>query len=142
MSEQLTIDASQALIDLIFMGLDHGVSSLRGGGPLVPFVVVTGGDGKRTLTRFATDQLEPSAARAGEFVAALGGDAAMYAMVTDGYVTIDGKKYDAILVEGGERGKEFALQFAQRYELETIEGPLEKIGNPAYLGQAAQRLTG
>jgi len=142
MSEQIKIDASQALIDLIFMGLDHGVDSVRGGGPLVPFVVVAGGDGKRTLTRFSTDRLEHSAARAGEFVAALGGDATMYAMVVDGYIMVDGAKFDAILVEGGERGKPFALQFAQRYELETAEGPLEKIGNPAYLGQATQRLTG
>ena len=142
MSEQITIDASQALIDLIFMGLDHGIGSVRGGDPLVPFVVVTGSDGKRTLTRFVTDQLEPSAARAGEFVTALGNDAEMYVLVVDGYVHIEGKKYDAILVEGGERGKDYALQFAQRYELETIEGPLEKIGNPAYLGQVAQRLTG
>lgn len=142
MSEQVTIDASQALIDLIFMGLDHGIASVRSGGPLVPFVVVTGGDGKRTLTRFATDRLEHSASRAGEFVAALGGDVTMYAMVVDGYMSADGRKFDAILVEGGERGKPFALQFAQRYELETIEGPLEKIGNPAYLGQVTQRLTG
>jgi hypothetical protein len=142
MSDQPAIDASQALIDLIFMGLDHGIDSVRGGEPLTPFVVTVGGDGKRTLTRFATDRLEHSAARAQEFVAALGADISMYAIALDGYFTVDGEKFDAILVEGGERGKPFALQFAQRYRLETDEGPLEKIGNPAYLGQIEQRLRG
>ena len=142
MSQKPAVDASQALIDLIFMGLDHGIDSVRGGGPLIPFVLTVGGDGKQTLTRFATGRLEQSAARAGEFVAALGPDISQYAIVLDGYVMVDGQKFDAILVEGGERGKSFALQFAQRYRLETVEGPLETVGNPAYLGQVAQRLTG
>lgn len=142
MSEQLSIDASQALIDLIFMGLDHGVDSVRGGGPLTPFVLTVGGDGKQTLSRFATGRLELSATRAGEYVAALGPDISKYAMAVDGVMTVDGQTFEAIVVEGGERGKGFALQFAQRYRPLDGASPLEKIGNPAYLGQVEQRLTG
>ena len=48
---------SQELIDLAFAALDHGIDSVREGGPLIPFVMSETGS-ERTLTRFAAEMLE------------------------------------------------------------------------------------
>ncbi len=39
MTERNELGAKEALMDLIFFALDHGTSSVEGGGPLIPFVV-------------------------------------------------------------------------------------------------------
>ena len=42
---------SQELIDVAFAALDHGIDSVREGGPLIPFVMSETGS-ERTLTRY------------------------------------------------------------------------------------------
>jgi predicted nucleotidyltransferase len=54
---------SQELIDLAFAALDHGIDSVREGGPLIPFVMTERDEG-RTLDRFASDLLEDAVAQA------------------------------------------------------------------------------
>jgi hypothetical protein len=107
-------DPTDALMDLVFMASDHAIESLAGGGPLTPFVVVQSGP-RRTLERFVADTLEASEAQMRRAVGSLDASVTAFAMVYDGFLTVDGEKFDAVLIEGGERGAPAAFEFAQRY---------------------------
>ena len=64
-----------------------------------------------------------------------------YAIVHDGYITVEGKKFDSVLVEGGERGSPQALLFAQRYQSQKgFFSKFKTIGNAAFIGETSNRL--
>ena len=44
-------------MNLVFLALDHGIESVRGGGPSIPFVVAETA-GERHLQRFVANTLE------------------------------------------------------------------------------------
>lgn len=135
MPDSNDIQMSEKFADLVFLALDHGVESVRAsGGPLIPFVVVEQ-DGKRELHRFATELLEEGKQRAREAVAALPPSATAYAMVYDGYITVQGTKFDAILVEASERGRPAGVRMAQRYTPKKFLRSFQTVGNPALLGE-------
>jgi hypothetical protein len=135
MPDSNNIQMSEKFADLVFLALDHGVDSVRGsGGPLTPFVVVEQ-DGKRELHRFATERLEEGQQRAREAIAALPPSATAYAMAYDGYITVQGTKFDAILVEASERGRPTGVRMAQRYTPKKFLRSFQTIGNPALLGE-------
>ena len=56
-------EISEQTVGLLLLGLDHGINSVRDGGPLAPFIIVERG-AKRTLTRFHDDTPEASIAQA------------------------------------------------------------------------------
>jgi hypothetical protein len=128
------------LMDVIFLAIDHGIESVRsGGGPLIPFVVTEGP--KRELNRFALERLEEGVAKARDFVEKAGSEITFYAIAHDGFLTVEGNKFDASLVEGGERRAPKALLFAQRYEPpKGFYSKFKTIGNPAFTGEAENRL--
>ena len=129
------IQMSEKFADLVFFALDHGVDSVRAsGGPLTPFIVVEQ-DGKRELHRFATERLEDGQQRAREAVAALPSSATAYALAYDGYVTVQGTKFDAILVEASERGRPAGVRMTQRYTPKKFLRSFQTVGNPALLGE-------
>jgi hypothetical protein len=129
------IQMSEKFADLVFLALDHGVDSVRAsGGPLTPFIVVEQ-DGKRELHRFATERLEQGQQRAREAVAALPSNATAYALAYDGYITVQGTKFDAILVEASERGRPAGVRMAQRYTPKKFLRSFQTVGNPALLGE-------
>ena len=117
---------------LIFFALDHGMESIKNNsGPLVPFVISYKRIGERILTRFLTDRLEQGIEKARKFVFNARFDLEMYAIAYDGYVTLEGQKYDAIIVEGGMRKIEQGMRLAQRYEKKGfIIKKNVPIGNP------------
>ena len=125
---------SEKFADLVFLALDHGIDSVRAsGGPLIPFIVVEQ-DGKRELHRFATERLEEGQQRAREAIAASPQTATAYAMAYDGYITVQGVKFDAILVEASERGRPAGVRMAQRYTPKNSLRDFQTVGNPALLG--------
>jgi len=128
------------LMDVIFLALDHGIDSVRAsGGLLIPFAVTDGL--KRELNRFAMEQLEEAVAKARAFVDQANSEVIFYAIAHDGYSTVEGTKFDSILVEGGERGAPKALLFAQRYESKKgFFGKFKPIGNAAFIGETENRL--
>jgi hypothetical protein len=78
---------SQELIDLAFAALDHGIDSVREGGPLIPFVM-TERDEARTLDRFASDLLEDAVAQAVAHVqASRSQPGTRHVLAYDGYLT-------------------------------------------------------
>ena len=128
------LDASDRLSNLLFLALDHGIASIdNGAGPLVPFVIAEA-SGNRKISRFVADPYERSVAEARSYASTLAPDVTLYAIAYDGYITVEGIKYDAIIVQGAERGKGEAYLIAQRYRL-SKSGALEKVANTAYLGR-------
>jgi hypothetical protein len=138
-------EPSDHFADFFFLALDHGFNSISDNeGPLVPFTLTVQADEKPTLSRHLAGDLLNSLEMARQQVASLRSKISMYAIAWDGYVTIDGHKYDAILVEAGEAGSAQAVLFCQRY------GPLkkalfrrasrERIGNPALMERVPSRL--
>ena len=131
---QSQFDPSQPLGDLIFLALDHGVNSIREGGPLVPFAM-SNTQGKASLNRFVAEPYEKAIAETKASIAKLPPQANLYAIAYDGFITVGGKKYDAIIVHGAERGNGKAYLLAQRY-IPAKEGkPLETVGNPDFVGR-------
>ena len=130
--------------DLMFAALDHGVESIAdGAGPLIPFAIFINNTGERVLQRFVTEQIEEGVEAAKNYVNGEKSNIKIYAIVWDGYITLDEKKYDAILVEAGENNKEFGVLLAQRYEQKGMfKKKMNLIGNPALAGKPASRVHG
>lgn len=135
---------SQAFADFFFLAVDHGFVSVEdGGGPLVPFTMVVDAAGQKKLTRFAMDKLEDGVEAAKNSVASTGA-IAMYAIAWDGFITLEGRKWDAICVEAGEAQAEFGVLLCQRYTT-AKKGLLRRtrsvrVGNPALIGRPSSRL--
>jgi hypothetical protein len=116
------------LNDLMFKALDHGIDSIREGGPLVPFVMT-----ETTLNRFVNDRLEVATEKAEEFLANQKNEKVI-ALAYDGFVTIEAKKYDAIIVKAFDKDDERGIVLAQRYRPKGFLRKLQTIGNPALMG--------
>ena len=95
---------TEALATLAFVALDHGIESVREGGPLIPFAIHEGLDGERNLTRFVAEREKEGEARAREFARQNIADGRV-AIAWDGYLTVDGDRADAILVEAPWRAE-------------------------------------
>jgi len=134
------MEPNPKLMDVVFLALDHGIESVKSsGGPLIPFVITEGPE--RKLDRFVLEELEEAVSKAREFVDNAAPEVTFYAIAHDGYLTFGGEKFDAILVEGGERGTSKALLFAQRYEPKKgFFSRFKTIGNAAHIGETENRL--
>ncbi len=130
--------------DLMFAALDHGTDSIKeAAGPLIPFVMIITGGGERKLRRFVTDQLEEGVEAARNFVEEEKSDIEIYAIAWDGYLTLEGQKWDAILVEVGERIKEHGILLVQRYEQKGMfKKKTHLVGDPALVEKPASRVYG
>ncbi|WP_430868633.1 hypothetical protein [Demequina aurantiaca] len=126
------LPASDALQDLMFTALDHGVKSASDGGAVIPFLVEEDVDGTRKIVRFDAGELQESVARARE--AAAVSAAERVALCFDGYLTDDTGRFDAVYIVAQERGGPSALTFIQRYRPADAPGGFGELGNPAYAG--------
>jgi hypothetical protein len=126
---------SQAAVELAFNALDHGIDSVATGGPLVPFTIIEGEPGERSLQRYVSETLEDGLAQARAALARELHTADRAALVFDGYVTRDGRRSDAVVVQVFERGAETGRALGQRCQpKERRRQAFETIGNPADLG--------
>ncbi len=121
------------LNNLMFLALDHGIDSIKAGGPLISFVI-TESKGKRNIKRFVTKRLEDGQKEATQFVSTSKSKIDRYALAYDGYVTIENKKYSAIIVRAGEHGDKESMLICQRYSPKKFLHKFEVIGNPAMIG--------
>jgi len=128
---------SERLMEMIFFALDHGVGSVQAGGPLVPFVVTHDESAELpVLQRFLSETLETSLVEARRHCATVAADIKYCVLAYDGFVTVDGSKNDAIMVEAFERGTEEAVCFAQRYKPKGFLRKFSVVGNAAFLGMS------
>lgn len=130
----------EATADVIDIGLEHGIDSVRDGEPLIPFVIAER-RGKRAVARYAAETLEAGIDAA---VAAITadppepGDVAV--LVYDGYLTLpDGQRFDAIYAEAID-GEGAVTVMAQAYRPKRFLRGLETIGEPAYFPDAKGKL--
>jgi hypothetical protein len=128
------LEMSQQFADLVFLALDHGVESVREGGPLIPFIIFER-SGERTLERFVAELLEQGEAHARQALANLPAEVTAYAFAYDGYLTVEGTRTDAIYVEASERGRAAGVRLAQRYTPKEGSRSLQTIGNAAFVGE-------
>lgn len=137
MPESNDIEMSEEFGDLIFFALDHGIESVReSGGPLIPFVMYVQ-NGELMIQRFVTDRLEDGPEEARLAIAAAPVNITAYALAYDGFITVEGTKCDAILVEASERGRPAGVLMAQRYSITGESDGFEMVGNPILLEECA-----
>lgn len=119
---------SEELTQFALFALDHAADSvIPRGGPLVPFALIDSG-GERALKRFA-GELEQGIALARHVVRETAG-VSMAAVAWDGYLTLDGRRTDAVFVEASEAGSPVSVILAQRYaSVGTIRKRMERVGN-------------
>lgn len=122
------------LTDLTSFALDHAVNSVSSGGPLIPFVVVENVQGRR-LARFAAATLEEGVAQARNHLATADhGDARRLAVAYDGYLSIDGGRWDAVYIEAQDTGTAQAFVFPQRYKPKARLRKFRSVGDAVSLG--------
>lgn len=127
------------LLELIHFALDHGIESIQGGGPLIPFLLSTGA-GRPTLQRFVADSLDRSREMVEEAATRLGADVELYAFAIDGYLREGDQRQDAVIVEAGQRGQSHAFLFAQPYQPKDVTRDFQVLGDPTLVGETENRL--
>lgn len=140
MSDEHSTQPSAELLELILFSLDHGIESVRGGGPLIPFLA-TMGSGRPKLARFVAESTKRSREMLEQAAGELAADVNLYALAVDGCLRGEaGESHDAILVEAGQRGSGPAFLFAQTYRPKDVTQDLQILGKPTLVGETANRL--
>jgi hypothetical protein len=130
---------SQRLRDFIYAALEVGVGTVRAtDGGMHPFLMVPGED-KPSYTRFVGESLEECLHNARQAAGRLADGVPAYAVAADGYLTADEEKFDAVLVEGGERGCPVGFVFAQRYRPGEGRRKFKVIGRPTLVKEVPSR---
>lgn len=127
------VDVPQALADLLFAGLDHGVDTARGGGPLTPFVV-TQVSGQRALNRMAAGTMTAARAEGVKHIrgTALSGDDCAV-LVYEGYLeTENDGRSEAIFAKAVDSTGR-VVTVAQRYRPKGFLRAWQPVGSPALL---------
>lgn len=134
-------DPSDQLMEFALFALDHATASVvPEGGPLVPFSMTEGEEGRK-LARFP-GELEAGQHHAREAVRAAA-DARLAAVAWDGYLTVDGQRSDAVFVEAAERGDDESVILAQRYAVSgRFRKKAEALGNAGLVGRGVSLFAG
>ena len=124
--------SNEALIDVAFAALDHGVDSIEHGGPLIPFVMTATCEG-RALQRFVADDFRDAVEQARGSLRDT--DADLAAIAYAAILNIHGERAVAVIVEFYERGGTHSGLLGQRFVPGDETNTLERVGNPAFLGE-------
>jgi hypothetical protein len=135
---KVSLSSDTRLNDLIFVALDEALDVIRDSGrSLTPFALTENAWGKRTLTRFPEERLSAAEIAGKNKISQERENLARYAFAWDGYVTVEGKTWDALLIEAGGRIPKSGLIACQRYQRRGIfrkgfevVGPFSKIETP------------
>ena len=131
---------SPELLELILFALDHGTELVRGGRPLIPFLLTTG-TGRPTLQRFVAESDARSRELAEDAGSTLPADVNLFALAVDGLLRGEtGERHEAVIVEAGQRGGGPAFHFAQSYQPKDVTQDFQVLGKPAHVGETANRL--
>lgn len=116
--------------------LDHGVESIRikGKGPLVPFII-TERNGEKEVTRFFTTNIEDGLSQA---IRSLKEDHKSHFAVLayDGFLPLNDKKFNAVIVRGYDRADTMAYTVGQRYIPSGFFSFFKLAGHKVFLGNA------
>jgi hypothetical protein len=130
----MDLEISERLWELIFSAVEEGLNMLQQDA-LIPFALVMRAEGV-SLQRFSAPSSSEALEKAEANLRASDEEVLAYALVYEASVEMDGKEYDALLLEAAERESKTAYYFAQRYQPATAKMPPYAIGQVAYLGEA------
>jgi len=126
---------------LLNKALDHAFYSLQGSDSLIPFIICLKQHGEITLERYAAETLEESVFQAKLALRHLPSDVVAYALAYDGYLSNNGIKHNAVLVEVAHKDAPTAVEYGQLYTPSHHgEKPVE-IGNVQTLGFPSSAFT-
>lgn len=133
---------SPELVKMFIEALDLAVDCFCGGDHN-PFIVYVNKSGDSHLidvkdTEGSIDANLVEAARG--IISNIGKEGQRYVLAYDSYVTIDGVKTDAAIVEAAERNAPEAFIIGQRYRVGKRSKKPEKIGKPGIIGSTKQLL--
>jgi hypothetical protein len=137
------------LNELVKKAAEQGIGALENPQrPLVPFTMLPRPDltdaSQVTVTRFAAEFPEQSLQTAQSSLRPNSG-VPMYALAWRGSVTMEGREWDAVLIESGESESEEGAIYAQRYEMQKsglfkTKHRTIPIGEPVITGRCVSRL--
>jgi hypothetical protein len=110
----LNVDDPDELHALAFVAMQHALGSIETSGPLVPFAITDGDDGRKFM-RFMAERLEDMQAH-GRQLLAENPPSERAALAWDGYIHHEGGRVDAIFIEAYESGAAGGILIAQPYQ--------------------------
>ena len=133
------VDVSDQFTGLMKFALDHGIELIRDKGALFPFTVSVV-KGQLTITAIPLAPVE-AVESAKRLVAGQASDTEAYAIVYIGDVLLSGQPYQAVVVEGAERGLPHGFRIGQPFEAKGSPPKLELIGEAVNLGLCEQLIS-
>lgn len=127
------IQISPHVMEMIFDAADEGIAMLREANFVLFALLMT--KGGVVLRRFADADVASALERARMTLRTVDQSTYAYALVYDATIMLEGKEWDALLLETGERGKAHGWRFAQRYQTSSSTLPLWNVGDLAFLGE-------
>jgi hypothetical protein len=131
--------ADNRLIELMFYGIEQGIRvKQEGNGLLVPFVI-TERKGNRQQKKFNARRTDIGLNDGMDFLKTEQ-DVNFGIIVFDGFLTLDGKRNEAVLVRGFDAAEDLGYLIAQRYVPKRLLSSFKLVGNVAFLGNEEQVL--
>jgi hypothetical protein len=117
--------------------LDLGLRCFKDG-DRIPFIILIAGDDRRLMNLESADGMISEALLEGGrgLIRQFTASGHYYVLVWDGYLTMAGKRQDAVFAEAGAAGEGPGFLFAQRYK-ESKAGKLSKVGKPLIAAEVA-----
>jgi hypothetical protein len=135
-TERDQLEISDQFSGLMKFALDHGIELIRDKGALIPFTIsVSQGQFNITAIQLSPIEAVESAKR---LVTGLTTDTEAYAIVFIGDISLSGQPYQAVVVEGAERGLPHGFRIGQPFEVKGYPPKLELIGEAVNLGLCEQ----
>lgn len=133
-------EAKEGLVELMFKGLDHGISSIQDEEGLLIAFTLFEENKELKIVRFVTEKIQDGQIEAQKYLTKMECKPNFAIIAYDGFVTIEDIEYEAIIVEGFDKDDTTGYVLAQRFKRKTAETKFEPIGNAAYLGNCENSL--
>ncbi|HME19428.1 MAG TPA: hypothetical protein VKF15_06825 [Nitrososphaerales archaeon] len=134
------LDENPKLLKLMLFALNEACKEIARTGGQTPLAVIETPTGQY-IQGFTGKRLEFEYEEARQALLTAPSDAERYALAWAGYLTLQGIRYETVLVGGGERGKARGATMGQRYKQHLPEVRFQPIGNPTILGPGDNLLT-
>ncbi|MFG0284626.1 MAG: hypothetical protein ACF8R7_09415 [Phycisphaerales bacterium JB039] len=105
-------EPSEPLVHLVGAAFEHAFHSIDGGDTLIPFAMIEHA-GQRSLQRFVAETFEQGIANGRRLLRTSSPDRAAFAW--DGFANTPEGRFDAIFIEGQDRGSPVSHIFCMRY---------------------------
>lgn len=127
-------EAKEALVELMFKGLDHGVSSIEDEEGLLVAFTIFEENKELKIVRFVTEKAQDGEIEAKAHLTKMEQKPELAIIAYDGIVTIENQEFDSIIIEAFDENDSTGYVLAQRFIRKTADTKFEPIGNAAFLG--------